>query len=272
MSRNGVAVIAWLWRQGSENEEAYRSFGMDPLHPSEDGLFPPLTAAWVQRLRVCGGHNSSHSSCNYHLFFSNPLALLNDPRPNFSNNAFLMSSISNPMYTCSKNEFLLQVQARKRVFPHWLLDMRPCLPLLDCVLFTTEGLFKQDTHSGEQEIFTFSCLLKCIGIILPLCPATNEWQEIWWDFLRPVTWVRWQACLSNSQYNCDFFYLLPVPNAYKNRSDPWGFCTLSSLQPSCPHSRNLSWSWHTRSFSDIVMQSFKLTVTWPWVHEIKEIF
>lgn len=109
-----MAVIAWLWRQGSENEAAYRSFCMDPVHPSsEDGLFPPLTVAWVQRLESVVATTPLTPPVNYHLFFSNPLALLNDPRPNFSNNAFLISSVSNPMYTCSKNEFQLQVQARK---------------------------------------------------------------------------------------------------------------------------------------------------------------
>lgn len=78
----------------------------------------------------------------------------------------------------------------------------------------------------------------------------REWQKICWVFLRPVIRVRWQGQLSNSQYNWDFCYLLPVPNPHKRQERAVMFLHfLLPFRPSCPHSRE----------SFLVLWSFSLT-------------
>lgn len=152
------------------------------------------------------------------------------------------------MYTCSKNAFQLQTQTRGRLFPPWFLERRPCLPLPGCLFFKTEDLFKQDTHSGEQDPSDTHASLNAQESI---CPSVMpQWVARNRARLSQACHLSEVASLAVT-FPIQLAFLLP-PTCAQCLCKPGGSHDVSALlalfNPSYPHSRDLPWPWHT-SFS-----------------------
>lgn len=194
-------------------------------------------------VRVYIGHRDcswipSHSFCSNYLF-SNPLAVLNDCRPNSSNNAFLISCF----------QYLVHISAWFRTgrgFFHtdlWISDHGHHRWVL---LFTTEGLFRQDSskragirltlHSSlsAQEPFYRSSVPQWVARnLVSLSEACHLSKVIRLAVEFPIYW--------------DFYYF-SVPNPHKTGKSHVSVLCFSPI-PAVHIPGNLSWSWKTRSFS-----------------------
>lgn len=102
-------------------------------------------------VRVLVGHCfwiPSHSFCNNHLYFSNPLCIPNDSRPNSSHNAFLIPTVFNACYT-----FQPQILGWERFFPPTLVSVYQAMSI-------TAGLsLVHDLRSDFHDSFRYTGIL-----------------------------------------------------------------------------------------------------------------
>ena len=123
-----------------------------------------------------------------------------------------------------------------------------CLSLLDYLLLMTEGLFKHNSLPGAQgSSWHLPTPPEMYQNPFPSLPSHSEWQEIWWVFLRPVTWAKCRGQLSNSQCNWNFCYLLAAPNPHKTGKNHEVSCSPPTPVVHIPG--NLLWSWKISSLS-----------------------
>lgn len=150
--------------------------------------------------------------------------------------------------------FSHKFQDREGLFPHWVLDIRPYLPLLGCLLFMTEGLFKHDTLRQAGSFWHFQASLHaqesfCCSL-MPQLVVRNLVR-----ILRPVTWVRWQTWLSHSQC-LDFLFTSYLGPAPMKPGVSHGVSAFSApFNPSYPHSKeSFLVLKYKKLFFDIIMQ------------------
>lgn len=123
----------------------------------------------------------------------------------------------------------------------------------------------------KDEGLTLLYLPRCTGTILPLSWAIMSGKKSGESFSGlSLEWSARASCQTPSITGMSVTYLCPTLTRQERAMMMFPHSLLSS-NPSCPHSRELFMALKDKKlFFDIIMQSFKLTVLWAWVHEIKK--
>ena len=143
-------------------------------------------------------------------------------------------------------------------------------------MFVTAGLYP----AHDWRPFQAQLSSRCTRILLafthtswnvpepfPSLPNHSEWQEIWWVFLRPVTWkvsrTAVKLSITGISVTC---WLRPTPT----RQERALFLAPHRPQQSHIPREPFMVLKDKQLFSDIITQSFKLTVLQVCTHEVEK--